>query len=74
MKFFSHLMYQNNFPIETWGDPRKLDQDRANGKLPVSNCNYLLALTGILVHLLYFCSFFGNKFLKFLKYFYQNNS
>jgi len=27
-------MYQNNFPIETWGDPRKLDQERANGKLP----------------------------------------
>jgi len=30
-------MYQNNFPIETWGDPRKLDQDRANGKLPIAS-------------------------------------
>jgi len=32
-----HLMYQNNFPIETWGDPRKLDQERANGKLPIAS-------------------------------------
>ncbi|CAG5103710.1 Oidioi.mRNA.OKI2018_I69.chr1.g900.t1.cds [Oikopleura dioica] len=31
------MYQQSNFPIETWGDPRKLDGERSNNKMPIAS-------------------------------------